>query len=111
MHELLKQSTAAYLAALHLRIAGDDRVERHEFKGSASRAEYLLTNRQILFFLHDSMPVSIFEPTAQHLVSAQNCLSLTTLQIEREIIASGAHAGAYAYFIVLPTSSARCVRR
>ena len=61
----------------------------HEFKGSASRAEYLLTNRQILFFLHDPMPVSIFEPTAGQLVSAQNCPGLTTLQIEREIIASG----------------------
>ena len=100
----------------------------HEFKGSSSRAEYLLANRQILFFVHDSMPVSIFEPTAQQLVSAQNCLSLTALQIEREIIASGERtvifarllsgvkqkapgAHAYAYFIVLPTSPARCVRR
>ena len=61
----------------------------HEFKGSASRAEYLLTNRQIMFFVDDSMPVSIFEPTAGQLVSAQNCPGLTTLQIEREIIASG----------------------
>lgn len=61
----------------------------HEFKGSSIRAEYLLTNRQIMFFVNDSMPVSIFEPTAQQLVSAQNCPGLTTLQIEREIIASG----------------------
>ena len=61
----------------------------HEFKGSSIRAEYLLTNRQIMFFVDDSMPVSIFEPTAGQLVSAQNCPGLTTLQIEREIIASG----------------------
>ena len=50
----------------------------HEFKGSSIRAEYLLTNRQIMFFVDDSMPVSIFEPTAGQLVRAQNCPSLTT---------------------------------
>ena len=41
MHELLKQSAAAYLAALHLRIAGDDRIERLRVQISQSRVQRL----------------------------------------------------------------------
>ena len=64
------------------------RYRGHEFYGSCIRAEYLISDQHMMFFVDGDSTVSIFAPTKDQLIQMQNCPKLKTLKIERETIDS-----------------------
>ena len=65
------------------------RYRGHEFRGSTIKGEYLIADRNTMFFINDGVPVSLFCPTDDQLLQVRQCPKMTTLQIQREEIGTG----------------------